>query len=141
MAQGRFRPTEADNIYIYISICISSSISVSISHSHLSLHTVSERARVAFLCMISSLTGIDMASCPLPSHSPSSSALLYSCSRCWCFLFFFESGQTKVNCLTLNYENDRRHDMRKREMGNWGNMSSLWLVNIVCPVNCKICQA
>lgn len=58
--------------------------------------------------------------------------------------FFFESGQTKVNCLTLNYENDRRHDMRERKRerwGNWGNMSSLWLVNIVCPVNCKICQA
>lgn len=64
--------------------------------SHLSLHTVSERARVAFLCMISSLTGIDMASCPLPSHSPSSSALLYSCSRCWCFLFFLSQARQKL---------------------------------------------
>lgn len=54
---------------------------------------------------------------PPTSLAPRSSpALLYSCIRYWCFLpsIFFESSQTKVNCLTLNYENDRRHDMREK---------------------------
>lgn len=58
-----------------------------------------------------------LASTWTPTHSPCSP--FFYC----CFIpvaaagasFFFESGQTKVNCLTLNYENDRRHDMQERE--------------------------